>query len=156
MNPLDRRQFVRNLGVSAATLPFLVGLPSLGLAKTSPRRQRLVIMFSPNGAFPRPHAGAQWPEQQSTRRRRQPHARDELPAHRHRAVPRQHPRGIRHTSRLVQGHLDRSGDQKLSSGPRCYPHAVWLAGIWRRRLRPGRPVDTHVVRRPQPAGRPDG
>ena len=32
MNQIDRRQFVRNLGVSTATLPFLVGLPSLGLA----------------------------------------------------------------------------------------------------------------------------
>ncbi|MED5382338.1 MAG: DUF1552 domain-containing protein, partial [Verrucomicrobiota bacterium] len=53
MNPLDRRQFVRNLGVSATTLPFLVGLPSLGLAKTAPRRQRLVVMFSPNGTIPK-------------------------------------------------------------------------------------------------------
>ena len=34
MNQIDRRQFFRNLGVSTATLPFLVGLPSLGLAKT--------------------------------------------------------------------------------------------------------------------------
>ena len=62
MNPLDRRQFVRNLGVSAATLPFLVGLPSLGLAKTSPRRQRLVIMFSPNGTIPKNF----WPDATGT------------------------------------------------------------------------------------------
>ena len=53
MNQIDRRQFVRNLGVSTATLPFLVGLPSLGLAKTAPRRQRLVVMFSPNGTIPK-------------------------------------------------------------------------------------------------------
>ena len=62
MNPLDRRQFVRNLGVAAATLPFLVGLPSLGLAKTSPRRQRLVIMFSPNGTIPKNF----WPDATGT------------------------------------------------------------------------------------------
>jgi hypothetical protein len=53
MNQIDRRQFVRNLGFSTATLPFLVGLPSLGLAKTAPRRQRLVVMFSPNGTIPK-------------------------------------------------------------------------------------------------------
>ena len=53
MNQIDRRQFVRNLGVSTATLPFLVGLPSLGLAKTAPRRQRIVVMFSPNGTIPK-------------------------------------------------------------------------------------------------------
>ncbi len=53
MNQIARRQFVRNLGVSTATLPFLVGLPSLGLAKTAPRRQRLVVMFSPNGTIPK-------------------------------------------------------------------------------------------------------
>ena len=62
MNPLDRRQFVRNLGVSAATLPFLVGLPSLGLAKTAPRRQRLAIMFSPNGTIPKNF----WPDATGT------------------------------------------------------------------------------------------
>jgi hypothetical protein len=58
MNPLDRRQFVRNLGVSTAALPFVTGLPSLGLANTTPRRQRLVVMFSPNGTIPKNF----WPE----------------------------------------------------------------------------------------------
>lgn len=53
MNTIDRRQFIRNLGVSTSSLPFLIGLPSLGLAKTAPRRQRLVIMFSPNGTIPK-------------------------------------------------------------------------------------------------------
>ena len=53
MNPLDRRQFVRNLGVSTAALPFVTGLPSLGFANTTPRRQRLVVMFSPNGTIPK-------------------------------------------------------------------------------------------------------
>jgi hypothetical protein len=58
MNPLDRRQFVRNLGVSTAALPFVTGLPSLGSANTTPRRQRLVVMFSPNGTIPKSF----WPE----------------------------------------------------------------------------------------------
>ena len=53
MNPLDRRQFIRDLGVSTATLPFITGLPSLGLAATVPCRQRLVVMFSPNGTIPK-------------------------------------------------------------------------------------------------------
>lgn len=52
MNPINRRQFLRNLGVSAATLPFLGGLPSLAGTSEPRRRQRLVIMFSPNGTLP--------------------------------------------------------------------------------------------------------
>ena len=59
MNPTDRRQFLRNLGVSAASLPFLAGLPSLGHAKTQRRRQRLIVMFSPNGTIPKNF----WPDQ---------------------------------------------------------------------------------------------
>ena len=53
MNPLARRQFIRDIGVSTAALPFITGLPSLGLAATAPRRQRLVVMFSPNGTIPK-------------------------------------------------------------------------------------------------------
>jgi len=49
---LTRRHFLRNLGVSAAALPFLGGLPSLTGAPLPQRRQRLVIMFSPNGTLP--------------------------------------------------------------------------------------------------------
>ena len=52
MNTLNRRQFLRNLGVSAATLPFLAGLPSLRGATLPQKRQRVVIMFSPNGTLP--------------------------------------------------------------------------------------------------------
>jgi hypothetical protein len=57
---LNRRQFLRNLGVSAAALPFLAGLPSLRGATLPQKRQRLVIMFSPNGTLPNeffPEAG---------------------------------------------------------------------------------------------------
>jgi len=58
MMHLNRRQFLRNLGVSAAALPFLAGLPSLTGAPLPQRRQRLIIMFSPNGTLP----GEFWPE----------------------------------------------------------------------------------------------
>lgn len=56
----SRRQFLRDLGVSAASLPFLAGLPSLTGAVMPQRRQRLVIMFSPNGTLPSDF----WPDQE--------------------------------------------------------------------------------------------
>ena len=49
----SRRTFLRDLGLSAAALPFLTGLPSLGAEEPGGRRkQRLIIMFSPNGTLP--------------------------------------------------------------------------------------------------------
>ena len=60
MNAIHRRQFVQRLGLSAASLPFLMGLPSLGLAAPARPRQRLVVMFSPNGTLPPSY----WPEEQ--------------------------------------------------------------------------------------------
>jgi hypothetical protein len=62
MNAIHRRQFIQQLGISAATLPFLVGLPSLGLAAPARPRQRLIIMFSPNGTIP----PAFWPDETGT------------------------------------------------------------------------------------------
>src|SRR6267378_3469113 len=59
MNTLHRRQFVKRLGLSAASLPFLMGLPSLGLAAPARPRQRLIVMFSPNGTIP----PAYWPDE---------------------------------------------------------------------------------------------
>lgn len=59
MNAIHRRQFIKRLGISAASLPFLMGLPSLGLANPARPRQRLVIMFSPNGTIP----PAFWPDE---------------------------------------------------------------------------------------------
>jgi hypothetical protein len=55
----SRRDFVRQLGVSAAALPLITGLPSLGFANHANRKQRLVFVFSPNGTIP-PHF---WPDQ---------------------------------------------------------------------------------------------
>ena len=57
----SRRRFVRDLGVSAAALPFLTGLPSLSAAKASSKK-RLIFMFSPNGTIPANF----WPDNQGT------------------------------------------------------------------------------------------
>jgi len=59
MNAIRRREFIKQFGISTAALPFLIGLPSLGLASPARPRQRLVVMFSPNGTLP-PHY---WPEE---------------------------------------------------------------------------------------------
>ena len=52
MKTIDRRHFLRDLGLSAAALPFVTGLPSLSAAEKSGRKQRLIFMFSPNGTLP--------------------------------------------------------------------------------------------------------
>lgn len=59
MKPIPRRTFLSQLGVSAASLPFLMGLPSLGLAAPARPRQRLIVLFSPNGTVPKSF----WPDQ---------------------------------------------------------------------------------------------
>src|SRR5687767_15818237 len=58
MNRIDRRTFLRRLGVSTAVAPFVGALPSFTRAATAPRKQRLVVMFSPNGIVPPQF----WPE----------------------------------------------------------------------------------------------
>lgn len=45
----NRREFLRQLGLSAAAFPFICNLPSLGFENTQARKQRLIILFSPNG-----------------------------------------------------------------------------------------------------------
>ena len=52
MRTLRRRQFLRDMGLSAAALPFVSGLPSLQAGIQDARKQRLVVMFSPNGTLP--------------------------------------------------------------------------------------------------------
>ncbi|MDZ4821035.1 MAG: DUF1552 domain-containing protein [Planctomycetota bacterium] len=54
----SRRAFIRDLGISAAAVPFLLNLPSLCFANQTARKQRLVILFSPNGVVPNTF----WPE----------------------------------------------------------------------------------------------
>lgn len=48
----SRRNFIRDLGIGAASLPFILNLPSLCFANQGRRKQRLIIMFSPNGVVP--------------------------------------------------------------------------------------------------------
>ena len=44
-----RRQFIRDLGLSAAAIPFVLNLPGLAFANQQKRKQRIVFIFSPNG-----------------------------------------------------------------------------------------------------------
>ncbi len=61
-NHPSRRAFLRNLGLGAATLPFLANLPSFAATDKNgapvKRKQRLVILFSPDGIVP----PAFWPD----------------------------------------------------------------------------------------------
>jgi hypothetical protein len=48
-----RRQFLRKLGVGAAALPFISNLNTFASSlMATTRKQRLVVMFSPNGTVP--------------------------------------------------------------------------------------------------------
>jgi hypothetical protein len=48
----NRREFLRDLGIGAAAIPFVLNLPSLASADAGRRKQRLVVMFSPDGVVP--------------------------------------------------------------------------------------------------------
>ena len=56
----SRREFVRDLGLGAAALPFVLNLPGLGFANQARRKQRLVVIFSPNGVVP----STFWPDEE--------------------------------------------------------------------------------------------
>ena len=59
----NRREFLRSAGIGAAALPFVLNLPSLAQAAgDAKRKQRLVVMFSPNGVVP-PNF---WPDQEGS------------------------------------------------------------------------------------------
>lgn len=45
----SRREFLSRAGLTACVLPFVSNLPSLAFANSQERKQRLIIMFSPNG-----------------------------------------------------------------------------------------------------------
>lgn len=49
MTQRSRREFLKQAGISAAAMPFILNLPSLAFANTQQRKQRLLFMFSPNG-----------------------------------------------------------------------------------------------------------
>lgn len=55
-----RREFLRDLGLSAAALPFLTNLPCLAAPNAGRRKQRLVVMFSPDGIVP----STFWPDEE--------------------------------------------------------------------------------------------
>lgn len=59
----NRREFLRELGIGTASLPFLLNLPSLGFANQTRRKQRLIVMFSPNGVVP----DAFWPQEEGSK-----------------------------------------------------------------------------------------
>lgn len=58
IDPLTRRRFLRNAGISAAALPFLTGLPSVSGAALDPKPRRLIVVFSANGVV----GDAMWPD----------------------------------------------------------------------------------------------
>jgi len=55
-----RREFLKDLGLSAAALPFVCNLPSLGFANSAARKQRMIVIFSPNGIVPEQF----WPDEE--------------------------------------------------------------------------------------------
>jgi len=57
-----RREFLRDLGIGAAALPFVLNLPSLAAADAPQRKQRLIIMFSPDGVV----QNTFWPDEEGT------------------------------------------------------------------------------------------
>jgi len=61
-NRSTRRDFLRDLGLSAAALPFLTSLPSFEFETKGLRKQRLVILFSPDGIVPNTF----WPDKVGT------------------------------------------------------------------------------------------
>ncbi len=54
-----RRHFLRDLGLGAAALPFVLNLPSVAAAPAK-RKQRLIVVFSPNGVV----QPAFWPDEE--------------------------------------------------------------------------------------------
>ncbi len=59
MNVHTRRQFLRQLGLSAAALPFLPTLPSLAKSAADVKSQRIIFLFTPNGTI----APEFWPDE---------------------------------------------------------------------------------------------
>jgi hypothetical protein len=59
---LSRRHFAQQFGLGAASLPFLLNLQSLVQASPTAPKQRLVIVFSPNGVIPPQF----WPDEEGS------------------------------------------------------------------------------------------
>ena len=54
-----RREFLRDLGLAASVLPFVSNLPSMANFDKQVRKQRLIILFSPDGVVP----STFWPDE---------------------------------------------------------------------------------------------
>ncbi len=52
MNSPTRRRFLKQLGLSAAALPFLPAFPSLAQAAPDAPMRRIIFLFTPNGTIP--------------------------------------------------------------------------------------------------------
>ena len=59
----NRRDFIRDLGIGAGALPFVLNLPGLAFANQQKRKQRLVVIFSPNGVVPKTF----WPDEEGAK-----------------------------------------------------------------------------------------
>jgi hypothetical protein len=57
-----RRQFIRDLGLSAAAIPFVLNLPGMAFANQQKRKQRIIFMFSPNGIVRKDF----WPDEEGS------------------------------------------------------------------------------------------
>ena len=53
-----RREFLKDMGLCAAMIPFITNLPSLAIPGKPAKKQRLIILFSPDGVVP----GTFWPD----------------------------------------------------------------------------------------------
>jgi hypothetical protein len=49
---LSRREFAKSLGIASASVPFLLNLGSVVRANSQATKQRLIVVFSPNGVIP--------------------------------------------------------------------------------------------------------
>lgn len=59
-NYYSRRDFAKSLGIGASAIPFLLNLGSFSRAESQSAKQRLIVVFSPNGVIP-PNF---WPEEE--------------------------------------------------------------------------------------------
>jgi hypothetical protein len=58
----SRRQFIKQFSLGAASLPFVMNLPCFGFESEKVRKQRLVVMFSPNGVVQQNF----WPDEEGS------------------------------------------------------------------------------------------
>ena len=58
----SRRQFIKQFSLGAASLPFVMNLPGFGFESDKVRKQRLVVMFSPNGVVQQNY----WPDEEGS------------------------------------------------------------------------------------------